>query len=328
MAILRIGVIGLGKIGRIHLQHLYSMPQVQVVAVADTSIGTQEGIGSGTECFDDWHKITSHPQIDAVVICLPHSMHVACAKDALAHGKHVFLEKPIAVTFTEAQKLSEFAEEKELRLMVNMTHRFYAPLREAKTLLNEGKIGKIISVRDYYMEIIDRRDFPSWFFDPIQAGGGVAITDAIHLIDRIKWLLDEPLYFVAGTARYMKPDTEVEDCVEILCHSHSLTPVVVGSFFSDGPKFWSDGLTIFGTLGSLTVNAWSHLTYQIYGQPEIRIDCYGSIPLDQRAAVGHRAALVEFVTGLEENRPFESEAKSVLNAQEVVQDFYNSLASR
>ena len=320
---LRLAIIGLGIIGRIHLRHASTLPGVQAVAVADQRPFFEPGLFYSP----DWRAVVTRDDVDAVAICLPHALHRECAEAALEAGKHVFLEKPLATTLADAQHLVRRAQAADRTLMVNMTHRFYPPVRRARELLREGAIGNVISVRDYYMETIDRADFPGWFFDPVQAGGGVVMTDAIHLLDRVAWLLGEPLRFVGGAGRRLEPESAVEDCAEILCTSRSGVPVTVGSFFCSGPKSWADGLTLFGTLGSLRVEAWSHLEWCRYGEPPRREEGYpADLPQRERPVLGHRAALAEFVAAVREGRAPEASGADVLNAQEMVEAFYEHTA--
>lgn len=312
---LNVGIIGFGKIGRIHFRHLFEMPDARVCAVTD-KVRPQD-----VPFVDSWEAMLEREDVDAVVICLPHALHAECAEAALLAGKHVFIEKPLATNFADAQQLVRVAAANDCRLMVNMTHRFYPPLLRAKELLDGGVIGQVISVRDYYMEAIVRSEFPSWFFDPEMAGGGVAMTDSIHLVDRVSWLLDEPLRFVGGASRRLHPESQVEDCAEILCNTQSGIPITIGSFFFTGPKVWEDGLTLFGTKGVMNIQAWSHVEWRPYGGEARREDGY-SQEMETRPLVGHRAALTEFVAAVREGRETRADGASVLNAQEIIEAFY------
>lgn len=322
---LRIGLIGLGKTGKIHWENLGAMDDIRLIAVSEVNPENCRNLPNEIRQEPDWRDLVRSVDIDAVIITLPHSLHANCAEAALREGKHVFLEKPLATTLADAQRIVACAREEERILMVNMTHRFYPPVRRARELLREGVIGEVVSIRDYYMEIIDRSDFPGWFFDPVLAGGGVAMTDSIHLIDRVIWLLDEPLDFIGAVSRHMAPDTLVEDCAEILCASRSGVPVSINSFFFTGQKAWEDGLTIFGTKGTLSVHAWSHLVWTPHGGEPVRIEGYDpNLPLAERSVNGHRAAVREFISAIQEGRAPEADAVTALDAQEVLQRFYDS----
>lgn len=327
-AVFRFALIGLGKIGRVHLDNIAELEHAKVVAIAEPNKANLKGLDESIRLFDSWSEILSDPEIDGVIITLPHSMHAECAMLALENGKHVFLEKPLATTLEDAQRLMKCAQEMGLTLMVNMTHRFYPPLRIARRMLQEGVVGDVISVHDHYMEVIDRADFPAWFFDPKIAGGGVTMTDSIHLVDRVSWLIGEPLQLKGQVSRTLDPGSKIEDCSELICQSPSGMPVTVGSFFSfDGAKTWNDRLTLFGTKGTLVVHAWSHLEWTPHAEKTQRIEGYPpGLSHLERAGIGHRAAMEEFLAAVDEKRISEAEASCVMNAHEIIHDFYHNLS--
>jgi len=327
-ATLRVGIIGLGKIGRIHLSNLNRIEGVEIVAVAEPNEANRRGIDQKIQLCKSWSELVMDKTIDAVIITLPHSLHAECAEFALRHDKHVFLEKPLATTFEDALQLVKTSQDTGKTLMVNMTHRFYPPMQIARRMIQEGALGDLITVHDHYMEVIDRADFPAWFFDPSLAGGGVTMTDSIHLLDRVSWLIDEPLSLQGQVTRTLDAKSEVEDCSELICQSASGVPATVGSFFCfDSVKTWADRLTIFGGKGTLVVHAWSHLEWTPHGAPTQRIEGYPlGLTMGERAAIGHRAAMDEFLSSVRENRSPESAAHLVLNAQEIVQEFYDRQA--
>lgn len=326
--VLNIGIVGLGIIGKVHLANSRDYGLGKIVALADPQLSAISDSYEGLAVHEDWKEIVKAPEIDAVIICLPHFLHADCAEAAMKAGKHVFLEKPLATTLADAHRLVACAKAHDRVLTVNMTHRFYPPIRKARDLIRSGAIGDVISVRDHYMEVIDRREFPAWFFDPKAAGGGVAMTDAIHLLDRVSWLIDEPLDLVGQSSRRLDPASVVEDSVEILCKTPTGVSVTVGSFFCfNSRKTWADQLTIFGTTGTLSIQAWSHVEWTPHGGSTHRFDGYeDGLPLKERGAVGHRAALRDFIEAVEEKRPSESDASTVLNVQEVLQEFYGTQA--
>lgn len=326
--ILTIGIVGLGIIGKVHLANSRDFGLGKIVALADPQLSAVADSFDGLPVYEDWRELVAAADIDAVIICLPHFLHADCAEAAMKAGKHVFLEKPLATSLADAKRLVACAEEYGRVLMVNMTHRYYPPIRKARELIRSGAIGDIISVRDHYMEVIDRREFPAWFFDPKAAGGGVAMTDSIHLLDRVSWLIDEPLELIGQSSRSLDPASAVEDSVELLCQTASGVSVTVGSFFCfNSRKTWADQLTIFGTAGTLSIHAWSHVEWTPHGGSPHRFDGYDEgLPLRERGAVGHRAALNDFIEAIEKKRPSESDAATLINVQEILQSFYDAKA--
>lgn len=323
---LQVGLIGYGNIGRQHLRSLLKIPAVRISGISDlNAVSEKQSDGTAIPYFPNWQDIVDDANTSALVISLPHNQHAICASAAVESGKPVFLEKPIAAFLEEALALRDLAATKKILVMVNMTHRFYPTLRKARELIRAGAIGEVISVRDFYIECINRKEFPSWYFDPVVSGGGVAITDAIHLLDRISWLLNQDLKFVSGCASKSISGVEVESCVEMLCTTRAGTPVSVGSLFCEGPKFWDDGLLIIGTAGVLKIKAWSHVELQTYGSEPVSFSCYDSeTPTSERGAVGQMAALRNFVDACHHTQECEAEITSVLNAHRVIDAFYHS----
>lgn len=324
---LRVGIIGYGKMGQIHHESLKRMSGVEIISIAEPNAANCSGLEDGIRHHLSWEEIASDDSLDIVVITLPHSMHAACARIALAGGKHVFLEKPLATSLADARDLVEIAREKRRILMVNMTHRFYPPVRTARRMIQEGMLGDIVTVHDHYMEVIDRSEFPAWFFDPYFAGGGVTVTDSIHLLDRVTWLLDERLELKGQISRTLDLESKVEDCSELICQSESGVAVTVGSFFCfDKAKTLADRLTLFGTKGTLVIHAWSHLEWTPHGKQTQRIEGYeAGLAQSARALVGHRAAIEEFFSAIREDRVPEASGAAVIHAQEIVQEFYDNL---
>lgn len=322
--ILRLGLVGMGKIGRIHYDHLRGMADVQIAGIAEPNGGIRDE--PDIPWYDSWEDLLEDSGLDAVVIALPHFLHAECAGRALKRGLHVFLEKPLATSFSDATGLVAQAKAAGRILMVNMTHRFFPTLRRARQIIQEGVIGKLVTVHDHYMEVMDRARFPSWFFDPDLAGGGVTITDSIHLVDRVSWLIGEPLELRGQASRVVDPESRVEDCSELLCQSPSGIPVTVGSFFCfAAERTWADRLVLYGTKGTLLVHAWSYLELTIHGRTPERIECYPSaLSQEERVAMGHHAAMEEFLSAMREKRIPEASGQSVLDAERVIGQFYRN----
>lgn len=325
---LRLGLIGLGQIGRVHLANLSDLQEARVVSVAEPAPLGEPSLEASIQHCRGWEDVVADRTLDAVLITLPHALHAECAKKALAAGLHVFLEKPLATTWEDARQVVEAARVADRTLMVNMTHRFYPPIRMARRMVQEGELGEVIAVHDHYMEVIDRSAFPAWFFDPELSGGGVTMTDSIHLLDRVSWVLGEPLRLAGQVARRLDPGSKAEDCSELLCASASGIPVTVGSFFCfGGERSWADRLTLFGSRGTLVAQAWSHLEWTPHGKPMQRIEAYpDGLAHEERSLLGHRAALREFLDAIQSGREPEASGRQVLNAQEIVQCFHDRLA--
>src|SRR6185369_13253647 len=132
--------------------------------------------------------------IQAVTICLPHFLHEQVTADALNAGKHVLVEKPLAISVEAGERLCRLAERVSKILMVEMTHRFLPPVVEARQIVQAGKLGKVLAVTETLFENVGLfGSLPNWMFSKEKAGGGVGLTSGIHLLDHIAWIADCPL---------------------------------------------------------------------------------------------------------------------------------------
>ncbi|MCL6591499.1 MAG: Gfo/Idh/MocA family oxidoreductase [Firmicutes bacterium] len=148
MAEIRMGVIGVGTMGKMHAEVYYRLPQTRLVALADINLERAKevaaGMGGNIRCYDDYEKLLGDPEIDAVSIALPDHVHKEPVIAALQAGKHVLVEKPLATTLADCDRMLKIADVSGKILMVNYTHRWAPPYAKAKELLTEGKLGNPI----------------------------------------------------------------------------------------------------------------------------------------------------------------------------------------
>src|SRR5579862_665459 len=195
---IRLGIIGMGYCGRQQLRAASAVRELEVVALADATPIRDVEVPASAKVYDDWRKLLSDPRVDAVSLCLPHHLHSDAALESLRAGKHLLLEKPLAATLDEAEKIAEAARVSARTTMVEMTHRFFPPLIEGRALIQSGRLGEIFAVREHVIERVVPERCPAWMFDQKRAGGGVALTDGIHSLDRIAWVSGQALRFHHG----------------------------------------------------------------------------------------------------------------------------------
>ena len=140
MAEIRVGVIGFGYMGKLHAEAFASIPGTRVAAIAEPHPRVESAMPSGARHHHDYRELLAS-NLDAVSVCVPTHLHFQITLEALAAGKHVLLEKPIAVNLEEANQMLGAARTAGKTLFVGMTHRFYPELREAKKLLEPLRIS-------------------------------------------------------------------------------------------------------------------------------------------------------------------------------------------
>ncbi len=192
---LRVGVVGLGYAGATHLQAYADTPGVQLVALAGkepdrlSRLGDQFGI---EHRFDDWHGMLGVDDLDVVSIATPNALHSPIAVAALRAGKHVFCEKPLAVTAAEAREMVRAAHENDRVLEVAFNHRRRADVQFAKQYLETEGIGRIYHARATWKRRAGIPGLTSWFTSKALAGGGALVDLGPHVLDSLLFLLGEP----------------------------------------------------------------------------------------------------------------------------------------
>jgi predicted dehydrogenase len=320
----RLGIIGFGNIGRHHLTAANANDLLQVVAVADSTTPPKSTFNGSIQFFDDWEELLDQAEIDAVSICVPHFLHAPIASAALMADKHVLLEKPIGLNGEEGKQLIEIAKQEQRILMVEMTHRFYPALREACAFAQSGQLGEIYAVEDRIVETANSQ-IKSWFKNKAMAGGGVALTNGVHMVDRIAAITGQQLKFVSGHAGYSAQMGDVEDTAAMLFTLENGAPVQVFAAWPVGNRASDDELTVYGTKGTLRVWAWRGWRFEpTNGEaPQEHFVYSEEDDLDARVLSGVTAALQEFAFAMTENREPNPPATAALKAQMLIEEFYD-----
>jgi predicted dehydrogenase len=179
---LRIGVIGLGAIGRDHLDIYRALPGVEVTAIADFQRDIADDLASGnTAAFGSATELLSSGRVDAVSLCTPDHLHYRDAVEVIESGTHLLLEKPISTSVEEADDLVARSEASSLTVMPGHTLRFMDKYVAAKSLMSSGDMGALVhgyARRDNKVSVAQRvngRTSPTFFL-------------GIHDIDAIAWI--------------------------------------------------------------------------------------------------------------------------------------------
>ncbi|MEW6681741.1 MAG: Gfo/Idh/MocA family oxidoreductase [Nitrospirota bacterium] len=141
-----VGVVGYGYWGPNLVRNFHALENAKVVKVCDRNPAALKRLAKtypGIEGVTSADEIMKSTEIDAVVIATPVSAHFELAKEALQHGKHIFVEKPFTVTSAQSERLIELAEKKNLKIMVDHTFLFTGSVRKMKQLIDDGVLGQL-----------------------------------------------------------------------------------------------------------------------------------------------------------------------------------------
>ncbi len=195
----RVGVIGVGQIGKRHLQLYREIEGVEVVAIADIDEAEAERVAqrfSVPHVYTDFRQLLERDDVVAVDVCLHNNLHMPVAVAAMEAGKHVYCEKPIAGSYVDGAKMVETARETGRMLAVQLATLFSAETRAAKYLIDRGYLGKIYHARSTGFRrrgrpYVDGYGSPA-FVQKAVAGGGAFYDMGVYHIANILYLLDNP----------------------------------------------------------------------------------------------------------------------------------------
>lgn len=189
----KIGLIGCGRATEaLHLPALRHVPESEVVAVADTDPKRLHAVANQFRIphrHADYRALLRNPAVEVAAVCVPAAMHLEVALAALEAEKHLFVEKPLTLTLDEADRLVERAGRSSKKATVGFNLRWHRLIRQAKTLLDEGRLGPLELVHSAFTSgLRHRQAFPAWR-DQRETGGGVLFEIAIHHFDLWRFLL-------------------------------------------------------------------------------------------------------------------------------------------
>jgi predicted dehydrogenase len=188
---LKIGLIGCGDFGRLRAGAIKRLDSLQLVAVSDVDRKKTEAVTEmhGGVIVEDWRKLM-HKDVDAVIVSTPPHLHADMCTEALAAGKHVLCEKPLARTPDECQRILNTAKKNGCFLATGFNYRFYPSIQKAKSFLEAGMIGELDHIRSYAGYSAADHGQP-WVHDVKVVGGGALRDNGIHLIDLTCYFLGE-----------------------------------------------------------------------------------------------------------------------------------------
>ena len=198
MEILRVGIIGTGRISDLHAIEYLQNERAKIVAVCDQDleIARQRGLAWGVpekNIFRDYHDLLALPEVDLVEILLPHHLHYQATLDAAAAGKHISLQKPMALSVAEADAMIAAARQAGVIFKVFENFVFYPPVQRAKALIEAGEIGDVLTIRIKSNSATSPNEWRvptsarAWRFTPEQCGGGPLVFDDGHHKFSLAW---------------------------------------------------------------------------------------------------------------------------------------------
>jgi predicted dehydrogenase len=271
---LRIGLIGSGFMGKAHAfgyttaSRVFDLPfelELRTIADIDDEAAAKAAADLGfARATSDWRSLVADPDIDAVNITAPNALHKQMALAALAAGKHVYCEKPLAPLAVDAREMAEAAEATGLRTQVGFNYLCNPMLRLAREMIAAGELGEIRGYRGVHAEDYMAESAEPFTFRHEPAGGGALADVGSHALATAEFLMSAaagPITRVMGDCVTMiaeRPDgqggkrrVEVDDVGRaFLRFASGVTGSIEGNWIATGRKMQHD-FEVYGTKGAL-----------------------------------------------------------------------------
>jgi predicted dehydrogenase len=196
---IHIGIIGVGQVGKYHLDDYQKIEDAEIVAIAD--IDEQEAarvsqVYGGPHVYADFRELLRRDDVEAVDVCLHNNLHMPVTVAALEAGKHVYCEKPMAGTYCDAQVMLQAAHEANRKLSIQLRTLFFKETKAAKTLIDEGLLGNLYYARSTGFRrrgrpYVDGYGSPP-FVQKRHSGGGAMYDMGVYHIANMLYLLGNP----------------------------------------------------------------------------------------------------------------------------------------
>jgi len=257
---LRGGVIGFGRMGLTHFSILNNHPEVQFVAVCDSSSFMLKNVGkyTGIETFKDYRKMIDRSSLDFVIVATPTGMHAEIVKYAIQSNLHIFVEKPFALNVRQGEELVGMLRGKKLVNQIGYVIRFNDVFIQVKKLLDVGVLGDLLTFKMEMYGPTLLKDAKSGWRSKKQEGGGCLYDFASHSIDLINYLIGVPDE-ITGSVLQSIYSVNVEDALcSTFVYQNNLRGTLLVNWSDPSYRKPAYRMEIFGRKGKIIADLHSY----------------------------------------------------------------------
>lgn len=277
-----VGIVGLGRIAQGHIGAIGKAEGVHLAAVCDLDATRLDRVTKEQNCPGEptLERLLARDDVDIALILLPHALHKDATIAAARAGKHVMVEKPMAMEVEACDRMIDAASQAGAKLFVAHTERFLSANRKAKELLDAGEVGTPIMATDVWYQPFRRETRQPWMLDRARGGGFLQMAGS-HMIDRLVFLLGSRVRSVRASVRTAyHPDVKCDDAVLAFMELESGVPCTLGTVsYKDTANAGVDQMAVelLCTDGMLKVARRNSVFVSKAGK-------YEEVPTDDRAA--------------------------------------------
>ena len=211
-----VGIIGAGHFGAVHARAMAEVDEVRLVASCRENADAAAAFAAehGGTSYRDWRALLDDPAVDAVLIATPHDLHEEIAIGAAQAGKHILLEKPMAPNVAACDAVLAAADASRVKLMIGHVMHFALPCLKAKEIVDSGVLGAPVLGSSWMIKLWMESNRRPWHLNDA-SGGGMLMTAGIHALDRLIWLMGEPVVGVSAMTGTFFHEQEADDAALI-----------------------------------------------------------------------------------------------------------------
>jgi predicted dehydrogenase len=284
-------ILGTGRLGGNYIKVVGASDGAELKVIAEPreeQVSDLKVKNPGIEFVADYKQILDRDDIDIVIGTLPHWLHYQAAIDALNAGKHVYLEKPMALTTKEADEMMAVAKANGRMLMTAHTQRYYGENIKMKEIIDSGELGEVVMANAMWVKPLVPESRPPWMLEQ-DKGGGMGQMDGTHLMDRLIWLLGDDIYSVSGTSsNFTHPHLNADDSghhfmrwksgktasITRMGFAHGITEYGADYFFTKGQAKHRRAYGRVGTTGVWIErnNEWQEVPFEEVNSLEVQFN--------------------------------------------------------
>ena len=266
----------MGNMGRLHFLNAVRIDGIDVVAAADKSERNRKSIERyHVKTYDDYSKLIDGEKLDAVIISLPNFLKKECVFSAAERELDIFLDKPLARNFPEAEAIVQKVEKENVRLMVGVNYRYFPSVQKLRDNLDDGKVGDVgIATSELILNgplshSAIPTPVPEWWLSREMAGGGALLDLGYHLIDILSWMFGDLEVTYSNLGHMLNLPVEDAATVILKSRNHATTCVVNVGWFSKliFPDF-NFRVNVHGTVGYDSTDRYAPRNLRVHAVKE------------------------------------------------------------
>ncbi|WP_421663828.1 Gfo/Idh/MocA family protein [Lysinibacillus telephonicus] len=329
---MKFAIVGCGRIALKHAEAIVSLPNAELVAVCDIDKEKVETFSEkyNSKKFLDYYEMLEDKEIEVVNICTPNALHAEMAINAIEKGKHVMIEKPIAINLEDADRIIEAANRMGVKAASVHQNRFNDAIQKTRNALENGMFGKmshgVASIRwnrnqEYYNQANWRGTFA--------AQDGILMNQCIHNIDLLRWMMG-PVKSVIGKTVTRFRNIEMEDVGSAILEFENGALGIIEGAGTIYPTNLEETLNLFGEkgtvcIGGIAVNRIENWRFsEEYKEEELNVLAEQEDNPPTVYGYGHAAIISDMIQAIEDDREPYVTLQDGRNAIEIVLAIYES----